>query len=145
MILNYVRREALDARPEDAARDVAARLRDTRASAAVVVQHGRPVGLVTARDLATALADDGGDPRERRVSDVMTPRPVCVRESEGFDRALELMAQHGVRRLPVVDTQGRLRGLVSLDDLLEDICGDMRVIGRLLRAQQERRPELASR
>lgn len=142
MILNYVRREVVTVQPHEGAREVAGRMVDHQVSAVVVVQHGRPVGVVTHGDLALALADGGNDPRERRIGEFMTRHPVSLREDEGLDRALELMAQHGVRRLPVVDADGRLRGLVSLDDLLGDICGDMRVIGRLLRSQQ-RRPELA--
>ena len=50
------------------------------------------------------------------------------------------MRQAQIRRLPVVDRQGRLRGIVSLDDLLDDICRDMLAIGRLLRAQARPAP-----
>jgi CBS domain-containing protein len=135
MILNYARRDVVTVRAQDRAEDVAVLMERHRVSAVVVVEQGRPIGVVTDRDLALGMLFDG-DPRTRTAGETMTRHPVTLREDEGFDRALELMAQQGVRRLPIVDRQGKLRGLVSLDDLLEDICGDMRVIGRLLRAQQ---------
>jgi CBS domain-containing protein len=98
---------------------------------------------VTDRDLALCLlerrGDHPGDPRARKVGEFMTRRPVTVQEDEGFDRAIDLMSQAHVRRLPVVDRRGRLRGIVSLDDILEDISRDLRAVVRLVRAQA--RPE----
>lgn len=138
MILDYARRSVVTALAADSARDVAARMREHHVGAVVVVHQGRPLGVLTHRDLAMALLDEAGDPAARPAGEIMTRHPVVLHEDEGFDRALALMAQAGVRRLPVVDRQGRLKGLVSLDDLLEDICGDMRVVGALLRAQQPR-------
>jgi predicted transcriptional regulator len=102
------------------------------------------VGIVTDRDLALGLLERGaapeGDPRTRKVGDFMTRRLVTITEDKGFDQAIELMRQAQIRRLPIVDRQGRLRGIVSLDDLLDDICRDMLAIGRLLRAQARPAP-----
>ena len=139
MILEYARREVITARTDDTAQDVAGLMDYYHVGAVVVVHRGKPVGIVTDRDLALCLLERGaaaeGDPRTRKVGDLMTRRLVTIAEDKGFDQAIELMRQAQIRRLPVVDRQGRLRGIVSLDDLLDDICRDMLAIGRLLRAQ----------
>jgi CBS domain-containing protein len=144
MILEYARREVITARADDTAEDVVGLMDYYHVGAVVVVHRGRPVGIVTDRDLALCLlerrGETEGDPRTRKVGDFMTRRVVTIPEDKGFDQAIELMRQAQVRRLPVVDRQGRLRGIVSLDDLLDDICRDMLSIGRLLRAQARPAP-----
>ena len=72
------------------------------------------IGSVTDRDLVTRCLlrlSDGLDPGKVTARQVMTPRPTSIREEEGFDKALELMLGAGVRRLPVVDRRGKLRGV----------------------------------
>jgi len=144
MILEYARREVITAHADDTAQDVAGLMDYYHVGAVVVVHRGKPVGIVTDRDLALCLLERGaateGDPRTRKVGDFMTRRVVTIPEDKGFDQAVELMRQAQVRRLPVVDRLGRLRGIVSLDDLLDDICKDMLSIGRLLRAQARPAP-----
>jgi CBS domain-containing protein len=148
MILEYARREVITAHADDTAQDVAGLMDYYKVGAVVIVHGAQPVGIVTDRDLALCLLERGaateGDPRTRKVGDFMTRRLATISEDKGFDEAVELMRQEQVRRLPVVDRQGRLRGIVSLDDLLDDICKDMLSIGRLLRAQARPAPTQAA-
>ena len=73
----------------------------------------------------------------------MSRPPKTIREDEGFDQAVELMRSFGVRRLPIVDRKGKLRGLVTLDDIVEEIHKDVNAIADLLR-RQRRQPKRAS-
>lgn len=84
---------------------------------AALDQRGRLAGIITDRDLALAI---GNTPQPARltVGTVMS-RPVHVcRPGDDVQVALERMALHKVRRLPVVDTDGDVKGLLSIDDII---------------------------
>jgi CBS domain-containing protein len=102
----------------------AARLmREHHVGSLVVVEEpaapGVPAGMVTDRDLAVGVMALGLDPEKTPVEAVMRPRVALVRESEGLGRAVALMRAEGVRRLPVVDAQGLLVGILAADDLID--------------------------
>lgn len=81
----------------------------------VLDEHGRLAGIVTDRDLA--LAAGHLDPVVFTVGDVMTRRPFVCGPDDPLETVMSLMAQHKVRRLPVVDGDGELVGLISLADI----------------------------
>jgi CBS domain-containing protein len=77
----------------------------------------RLVGMVTDRDLAVRAVASGRDPNRTAVVEAMTPDLVYALEEQGIDDAVELMREHEIRRLPVVDDSHRLVGIVALADL----------------------------
>jgi CBS domain-containing protein len=81
-----------------------------------VVEDGKLVGIVTDRDLVLRVLAEGRDPETTKVGDVASRSPVTVEPQEDLDRALQLMAQHRVRRLPVVE-DGKLVGIVAQADV----------------------------
>lgn len=83
----------------------------------VVVLHYHPVGIVTDRDLAMATCLQKASPKAT-VSSVMTAPVATIREDKGVLDATQRMMEHKVRRLPIVDENDHLVGLVSIDDLL---------------------------
>jgi CBS domain-containing protein len=81
-------------------------------------QHeNRLIGIVTDRDLALKVLAEGRDPHTTRVDEVMSLNPICLREDEDTHRALQLMANHQVRRIPIVDQDNRLSGIVAQADI----------------------------
>lgn len=143
MILNYARRQVITADPDERIRDLAGLMDYYNVGCVVIVDGTRPIGIVTDRDLALRVLTDRDAALELdrlTARDVMTPEPRTIHEDEGFDRALELMRGENVRRLPVVDRHGKLRGIVSLDDMVEEIGVDMRAISVLLKHQQRVAP-----
>jgi CBS domain-containing protein len=85
----------------------------------------RPVGVVTDRDIVIAVVAREADPRALRVGDLMTQNPVTIGVAEPVERALREMRRIGVRRLPVVGQRGELIGVLSLDDVLEVLAGEL--------------------
>lgn len=83
----------------------------------------RPVGVLTDRDIVVTVVAPGENPQSLRVGDVMTRQPVTVRESEPVGTALREMRRIGARRLPIVGDRGELRGVLSLDDILDSLAG----------------------
>ena len=99
-------------------RMAAQKMRDRDVGSLVVVSEiGQPHGLLTDRDIATRLAAQGLCADETTVEDLMTHPVVSIRETANMEMALECMT-FGMRRLPVVDQENRLVGVVSLDDFL---------------------------
>lgn len=79
-----------------------------------------PVGIITDRDVVVgAVAANAGHLETLVVSDIMSPDPVTAREAEPLEGALKKMEERGVRRLPVVDGDGALVGILTLDDALQ--------------------------
>jgi CBS domain-containing protein len=104
------------ASPGEAVQEVAALMRDRGVGSVVLVDEaGRPVGMVTDRDLAIGALADGADPGLPAVN--CATSPVVTGES-GMDleEAAALMVSHKIRRLPVMD-EGELVGIVTLDDI----------------------------
>jgi len=105
--------------PPDASCIEAARLMDREEVGAVVVEvEGRPLGMVTDRDLALRVMAKGLNPKEVRLHEVMTGAPIYLSERRGLDEFIGYMQEMAVRRIMAVDAEGRLIGLLSLDDLL---------------------------
>jgi CBS domain-containing protein len=106
--------------------DEAARtMRSKNVGALVVVNAGRPVGMLTDRDVAVEVVAKGMDPDTVRVGDVMGKKPVTIREDLGILDAAKVFAKTGVRRLPVVTTSGVLVGIIAVDDLIMLLGNEM--------------------
>lgn len=88
-----------------------------RVGAVVVVDHGRPIGMITDRDLALATCLRGAD-RQSPVDRVMASPVATINQDASVLDAIQTMRMHKVRRLPVVDDHQQLTGMLSIDDLL---------------------------
>jgi CBS domain-containing protein len=107
--------------PGDSAQKVAALLRDNNIGSVPVIestQSRRLVGMITDRDLCCGVMADGLDPKTAPVGKYVTADVVSCRDGENLDRCERLMQEHQVRRIPVVDGEGRCIGIVSQADLL---------------------------
>lgn len=125
--------DVVTATPGETVRDVAMRLSERRAGTVVVVDAAhRPLGIVTDRDLVERCLVAGRDPRRLRVQEVMSSPALWVHQDGTVEHALEEMARHGVRHLPVIDARERLCGLLALDDLLRDHFPPDSAVRRLL-------------
>jgi CBS domain-containing protein len=87
------------------------------AGIAPIVDGDRLVGVVTDRDIAIRVVAEGRDPQSTKVEEIASQNVVTVDPQQELDEALRLMAQHQVRRLPVVEEDGRLVGIVAQADV----------------------------
>jgi CBS-domain-containing membrane protein len=83
----------------------------------VVDEQGKPVGFLTDRDVCMAAYTQNKPLTELPVEGAMARTPVCCRVEDDLDSAAQLMREHRTRRVPVVDGNGILVGLLTLDDL----------------------------
>ncbi len=92
-------------------------MRDEDVGLAPIVEGDRLVGTLTDRDIAIRVVAEGRDPESTKVRDVASTDLVTIDPQQDLDEALRLMAQHQVRRIPVVEEDGRLVGVVAQADV----------------------------
>jgi len=96
---------------------IAKKMRDHDIGAIPVCEDGRPIGMVTDRDIAIRGLADGKDISALEARDVMTRDVIFCRDTEDAEDALRIMENNKVRRLPVLDDAEKLVGMVSLGDI----------------------------
>jgi CBS domain-containing protein len=108
------------ATPSQSLAEAAALMKQEDVGSIPVVDGDRLVGVVTDRDIVVRGIADGSDPKAVQVGDIASRDIVTVRPDDDLDEALRLMAQHQVRRLPVVE-DGQLVGVVATADLAHEV------------------------
>lgn len=106
--------------PTDSAQKVAKALCEHDVGSLLVVndQQSRTlVGIITDRDLCCSVVAQGLDPKTTAIEKYISLNPVTCREGENLDGCERLMQEHQLRRIPIVDSEGRVIGIVSQADL----------------------------
>ena len=120
--------------PTDSVENAARIMRDEDTGAVPVVENGRPVGMVTDRDIVVRVVADGGQ-LNRPVSEIVTGSVVSATPDMSTGDAASLMSEHQIRRLPVVEND-QLVGIVSLGDLAVKDARDKRTGDTLEKASE---------
>lgn len=97
--------------------EVARKMLDNDVGEIPVVHDGKPIGVVTDRDIVIRLVAHGQDPKQVRAQDCMTSPALTIEQNADLKECAELMARERIRRVPVVDAGGSLCGIVALADL----------------------------
>lgn len=95
-------------------------MRDEDVGLAPIVEDDKLIGMLTDRDIAIRVVAEGRDPDEVTVGEVASRQVVTVDPQQDLDEALRIMAKHQVRRLPVVEEDGRLVGIVAQADVARE-------------------------
>jgi CBS domain-containing protein len=103
--------------PHDTAADAARRMRDVDSGAILVTEEGHLRGLLTDRDIVVRAIADGRDPSQVEVQEICSADIESLRPDDDVDRAVQLMRDRHVRRIPVVDEGDHPVGIVSIGDL----------------------------
>lgn len=146
----YMSFDPVTARGGEGLLDAARRMRELHVGCLVVVDDGppgkaRPIGILTDRDIVVGvLAQTDQKLHLLRVDDVMTAKLVLVRESDDLDEALRRMRSSGVRRVPVIDAEGALKGILAFDDVLQHVEIQIGALASLI-GRERRREEAARR
>jgi len=118
--------------PSESVRRAAARMRDHEVGSLVVVDDiGLPVGIITDRDLVVRALTSDADPGAIPIEHVMSRGVETIAEDRAVEDAVEHMSDSSVGRLVVVDSKGLLTGLLSVDDVLVHVTGEVARIGSL--------------
>jgi len=116
--------------PEATVREAAQRMRSMDVGSLPVCDGAHLLGMITDRDITIRAIADGRDPASTPVRDAMTPAVEYVFEDDAVERAAQIMQDKQIRRLPVVNREKRLVGIVALGDIAR--TGDDRMSGNAL-------------
>lgn len=111
--------------PEATIQEAARLMRTKKVGALVVVNLRKPIGILTDRDIAVDVVAGGNDPTTTTVSTVMHRNPRVIRDNQGLFDAVKTFSAAGVRRLPVVNAAGMVKGIIALDDVLMLLGNEM--------------------
>ncbi len=103
--------------PHTSVTEIARKMRELDVGSIPVGENDRLIGMVTDRDIICRCVADGRDPNTLTARDVMTKGIVYCRDRDSIDEALGLMESKQIRRLPVIDGNKRLVGMLSLGDV----------------------------
>ena len=117
--------------PDTSIRDAAKRMKDEDIGALPVGENDRLIGMVTDRDIAMRGVAEGRAPETTPVRDVMSEKILYCFEDDDIEDAAQCMAEHQVRRLPILNRDKRLTGIVSLADIAQtgDECERIAIEG----------------
>jgi CBS domain-containing protein len=140
-------RDVVTAQPDETVVDAARRMAMLRVGDLVVVESRdnalpRPVGIVTDRDLIIeVLARPERVPATTRLAEVMRRPLVTASEDDDIETIVDRMRDNGVRRIPIIDDDGGLQGVLSIDDVIGWIREEIQIATKLLE-HQGRGPQL---
>lgn len=95
-----------------------------------------PLGIVTDRDVVLGVVAPELNPATLTVGDIMGLELITAEESEDVFDAIQRMRNKGVRRMPIVQADGSLAGILSLDDIIEVLAEEMNQLARLISREQ---------
>jgi len=137
----FCNREVVYALRDTTVMEAAALMRSHHVGSLVVVDvvgggKRKPVGIVTDRDIIVEVTATGLDPKTMTTGDIMSSQLAMVREEDTVEQTMEMMRFKGVRRLPVVDRDGGLAGIITIDDLLELVAENLIELTRIISREQ---------
>ena len=122
-----------------AARDAARQMAQWNVGSLVVIDdQERPIGLLTDRDLVLRVLATGGDPDAVTVEALMTRFPSTIGHQDTVEHALEIMRTGHFRRIPVVREDGRLVGILTLDDIVAVLVSELGAVQDIVEASMPR-------
>lgn len=131
------------ASPDESVRKAAKRMADYDVGALVVLKEDRgtkAVGVITDRDIVLRCIAEPRDLDDTSVSEVMSKPVYAVRDETPLEEAVSKMASTGTRRLVVTAEGDRVAGILTLDDVLDEIVRETAAIGKVLQLQQPQVP-----
>lgn len=135
-------REVVICLSDDSIYEAARLMRDHHVGDVIVVEknndQNRPIGILTDRDIVLEVLAEDVDSNDVAVKDIMSHDPISVKEEDQLIETIHLMRNKGVRRVPVLNQQGVLKGILAVDDAIEVITEAMVDLVRLFEHEARR-------
>ena len=128
------RSEVVTVEPDDTVAEIVSKMADEDVGSVVVVEDDQPTGIVTDRKIALALGE-ATDVTDITADELATEDLVIGRADMTVFDAAELLRDEGIRRLPLVDEDGQLEGIVTLDDILVLLASKFGVAAEVIEMQ----------
>ena len=116
-------RQVIICGPDDSIQTASELMRDNHVGDVIVVDHKEgkhfPIGILTDRDIVIEVLAEGVSMNDIAVKDVMSGNLICVKEDDFIIETIAKMRDKGIRRIPVVNREGSLEGILAVDDTIE--------------------------
>jgi CBS domain-containing protein len=132
---DYCEKPAATVGGAETVRTAAQRMAQEGLGSLAVVVDGRPVGIVTDRDLVLETLGNRLDPGSVSVEEIASRPLVSIDQNAPVREAVRMIRRHAIRRLPVVDEEGELVGIVAADDLLSLAAAELGGLAVAVRSQ----------
>jgi CBS domain-containing protein len=127
--------EVVTVGPQATLLEVARLMRTQHVGSVIVVEEHHPVGIVTDRDIVVKVVAAELDPKEVHAKELMVAPPSLINVNYDPLDVATIMRARGVRRLPVVDEQRHLLGIITLDDMLELLGKEISGLAEAIRTE----------
>ncbi len=135
-------RQVVICRPDDSIQNAAELMRDNHVGDVIVVEHKEgkhfPIGILTDRDIVIEVLAQGVNLNDIAVKDVMSSELIRVKEDDYIIETIEQMRDKGIRRVPVVNRDGSLEGILAVDDTIELVAELLSNLVRLFKREFNR-------
>jgi CBS domain-containing protein len=134
---DILQKDVVTAQPDTPVPTITAQMAEKDVGAVVIVDDEKPVSLLTDRKIALAL-EEMPDLTERTAEELMSGDMVTGSDKMSVYEALQQMSDENIRRLPITDDEGKLVGIVTLDDIIVLLGTELRDVAEIIQAQSPR-------
>ena len=108
-------------------------MEDKNVGSVIITRDERPIGIITDRDLVLRVTAREKDPQRTCAQDIMTREPFVVSDEAGIFDVIECARDRKIRRVPVVDADERLVGIIAMDDVVSLLSEEMNCVTDIIR------------
>jgi CBS domain-containing protein len=134
LVRDIMVRNVKTVRTDDTALDAVVKMNKFRIGSVIVTSSGRPVGIITERNIMERIVEPRLDPGTVRAKDIMSAPLVTVDIHAAVEEAAEIMARRRIKKLPVVDRE-KVVGVVSTSDIVRSSPTQLGILEELLRVR----------
>jgi len=132
IVRDIMTRNIKTVRPDDTALDAVRKMNKFRIGSVIVVNSGRPVGIITERNILQEIVEPRHDPATMKAKDIMTRPLITIDPHTAVDEAAKIMATNTIKTLPVVD-KDKILGIVTSSDIVRNSPTQLSILDELLR------------
>lgn len=137
----FCQREVVSIAPDANILEACLLMANNNVGCVVVQDEGRLRGILTDRDIALKVTGSNKDPRNTKAQEIMSQNPVRIPVEKDMQHLTNVMRVHHVRRVPIVDDENRVLGIVTMDDVVARISAEIFDLGNTI---AETLPNLAA-
>jgi len=137
LVCDVMSRSVRVVRPDTLVKEVVATMNKLDIGSIVVVKGGRPVGIITERDILRRIVEPCLAPESLRAREVMTSPPISIRDTASIDEAAKIMTRKRIKRLLVMNNE-KLAGILTFTDIVTQVPRMLGILEELVRPQHRR-------
>lgn len=137
LVKEVMNEEILTTTKEITIKNTARLMTKKRIGGLLVLENDKLIGIITERDILGKVVARGEDPRIKKVDEIMTPNPITIQDDDTIEKAVELMTENKIKKLPVMH-EDRLVGIVTASDIISIKPKMIHALYKLIQATEQK-------